>query len=189
MAGRPVRVLQLVAAGVAKDAASGWEETAATDWAAVAAAVAAAGAAGRIVVLEGFRVLDPAAGPALAELLAAGGAPKLWLEVSKSTCRARRERHVGNGPVSADTFESALWPRHLAYREAVLGIAPLPPGGDAGPAAGGVTVLSGEGEIQAGARDGKGLKAELKPGETLMVFGAAELRGSGLDVLLVRPGV
>ncbi len=51
-----------------------------------------------------------------------------------------------------------------------------------------LTVLSGEGEIQAGARDGKGAKAELKPGETLLVFELAELRGSGLDVLLVRPG-
>ena len=54
-------VAELVASGVAADSAAGWEQTGATDWAALAAAVQAAGG-GRgetVVVVEGFRVLAP----------------------------------------------------------------------------------------------------------------------------------
>lgn len=61
-------------------------------------------------------------------------APKLWLEISRETCWARRQQNVGNGAVSAQTFETALWPKHLAYKSAVL----------RGSLAQGVTVLSGE---------------------------------------------
>ena len=78
---------------------------------------------GVVVIVEGFRAL--AHGP-LTKLMdgagtgAGGMGLKLWLEISADTCRLRRNADPGNGLVSQETFEEALWPRHLEYRDSAL---------------------------------------------------------------------
>lgn len=108
-------VAKLVDAGIAANTAQGWEHNESTDWAALRDEVGRALESGEwdVIIAEGFRLFHD-------DWLSSQMQFRIWIDICKETCRRRRNANPGNGPVSPETFEQALWPLHEKYRGTVL---------------------------------------------------------------------
>lgn len=104
-------VSKLVETEVVRNRAQGFEHSESTDWAALRKEVQRRQASRQwdVVIVEGFRVFYDAELSRQMHLC-------VWIDICKETCRARRQADSGNGMVTQETFEEALWPLHEEYR-------------------------------------------------------------------------